>query len=225
MTLKYRLESLNIYFKFALLVAGAALFFVLFPFLHRYGTVLYILFAFFLLLFGVLFRFVAGRKTFRITLWLWASGSLIYLVIAFFLILKGVQPLPYLRMGRPEMILYYVSYPLRVLGIFFSGLIFSSITSPIEFLRWGEKGLKIALAYRAFEYSMNAFEENRVALLIQGAWPDFTGRGRKLGLVFKAVQSAPLLVATTFRNLILWFPWAWICYNSLRKNIAGRKEK
>jgi hypothetical protein len=223
--MKHRLRSLNIYYKLALLVAGAAVFFVMFPFLYRYGLVLYVAFAFFLIVFGILFRVVAGRKTFRITLWLWVSGSFIYLIIALFLLLKGVQPLPYVRMDRFEMLLYYVSYPLRVLGIFFVGLIFSSISSPVEFLIWGETGLKIALAYRAFEYSINAFEENREALLIQNLWPEFTRGERRLRSVFRVVRAAPLLIATTFRNLILWFPWAWICYTSLRRDISARRKK
>ena len=107
-------------------------------------------------------------------MWLWTTGSVIYLLIAFVLIIKGIQPLPYIEMDRIGMILYYVSYPLRVLGIFFAGLIFSSITSPVEFLKWGEFGLKITLAYRAFEYSVNAFDANREALILQNQWPDFT---------------------------------------------------
>jgi hypothetical protein len=155
-------------------------------------------------------------------MWLWGSGSILYLVIALILILRGVQPLPYLHMEPLQMALYYMSYPFRVLGIFFIGLTFSQITSPAEFLRWGETGLKIALVYRAFEYSINSFEENRRALLIEGTWPEFLKGNRNYKMVFSIIRSAPVLVATTFRNIILWYPWAWICYNSLKLDIKKR---
>jgi hypothetical protein len=158
-------------------------------------------------------------------MWLWTSGSVIYLIIAFVLIMKDIQPLPYIEMDRIGMILYYVSYPLRVLGIFFTGLIFSSITSPIEFLKWGGFGFKITLAYRAFEYSVNAFDANREALILLNQWPDFTKGDNGFRRIVTVLKSAPILVSTTFRNLILWFPWAWICFNSLKKEIEKREEQ
>jgi hypothetical protein len=223
--LKDRLQELNIIIKLLMLALGAALFFLLFPFLLKWGGALvYLVFFILLLVAGALFRVVSGRRAFRVTLWLWLSGSIIYMIIASILILRGVQPLPYMRMDRVELILYYLSYPLRVLGIFFTGLIFSAISSPVEFLKWGGFGMKIALAYRAFEYAVNAFETNREALLIQDEWPDFSKgvrRKRGLGKVFKAT---PALVATTFRNIILWFPWAWVCYTSLQKEVMKRGD-
>ncbi len=223
--IKTSLKELNLVIKFLILVSGGACFFILFPFCLKYGLFTYILFFLLLFIFGAVFRIVSERRAFRVILWLWASGSIIYLIIATFLIIKGVQPLPYLKMDRLNLIIYYISYPLRVLGIFFSGLIFAHITSPVEFLRWGRAGVKIALAYRAFEYSVNAFEENRIALLIQGVWPDFSNEKRSFKMIYMALKYAPVLVATTFRNIILWFPWAWICYNSIRKEIIGRSEK
>ncbi|MFW6138261.1 MAG: hypothetical protein ACOC7U_03715, partial [Spirochaetota bacterium] len=185
------LENLHLLVKALLLVSGASIFFVVFPFLLKYGLSMYIIFFFFLLVFGVMFRITSDRRSFKIIMWLWASGSLIYLIIASVLIMKNIQPLPYIQMGRIEMILYYISYPLRVLGIFFTGLLFARITSPVEFLRWGENGLKIALAYRAFEYSINAFDTNRKALVIQGQWPDFTERGKAVTTVYKVIKNAP----------------------------------
>jgi len=207
-----------------MLISGAGLFFLLFPFLLRHGIAVYSLFFIFLLCFGFLFRMVSGKKTFKITLWLWGSGSLIYMIIAIFLILKGIQPLPYIKFEPLHLILYYISYPLRVLGIFFVGILFAEITSPVEFLRWGETGLKIALAYRAFEYSVNAFEVNRVALTIQGEWPDISGSRVKFKELLLFLKYAPVLVSTTFRNIILWFPWAWICYNNMKKDIKKDKK-
>jgi len=213
------LRKLPLVAKILFLVSGAALFFILFPFLLGFGTPVYFFFCALLAGTGIVFYFVAGRRMFKITIWLWATGSVIYFCIAAVLILKGIQPLPYMQMNDLNRILYYFSYPLRVLGIFFIGLIFSRITSPAEFLRWGEAGLKIALAYRAFEYSVNSFDDVRQALLIQGEWPDFRKRGRVFAKVILAIRGAPVLVATTFRNIILWFPWAWICYNKLRHDL------
>ena len=219
------MENLNLIVKFVLLMSGAVVFFVLFPFLLKHGLKVYILFFTLLVLAGVTFRIVAGKKAFKVIMWLWAGGSIIYLIVAAFLIVKGVQPLLYLKMDRFDMILYYVSYPLRVLGIFFTGLIFSSITSPVEFLRWGDFGLKIALVYRSFEYSANSFETNMKALIVQGEWPDFSRDAKNFRRTFLVVKSTPMLVAITFRNIILWFPWAWICYNTLRKNVDKRRGK
>lgn len=223
--LKRSLRKLPLVIKLSLLVSGASLFFILFPFLLRYGTIIYTLFFSLLIISGAIFRIVTDRNTFITTLWLWGGGSIIYLIIALFLILRGVQPLPYIQFETLPLIIYYLSYPLRVLGIFFIGLIFANITSPAEFLSWGEKGLKIALVYRAFEYSVQTFSETKIALLIQGEWPDFSGTKRQgFREMLMVVRSAPVLIATAFRNIILWFPWAWICYNNLKKEIIIRRN-
>ncbi|RKX95049.1 MAG: hypothetical protein DRP84_05375 [Spirochaetes bacterium] len=223
-TIAIRLSEMRLIYKLIFLVAGGAVFFILFPFLLKYGRLMYIAYFLVLIVFAVIFRMVAGKKSFKITIWLWASGSIIYLLIAIFLIFKGVQPLPYVKMNQLELILYYLSYPLRVLGIFFTGLVFVAITSPIEFLKFGKLGLGIALIYRAFEYSISSFEENRIALMIQGSWPDFADSDSRIRLFFKLIRSTPLLIATTFRNIILWSPWAWICYNAIKKDIIRRMK-
>jgi hypothetical protein len=219
------LRSLHLVFKLLLLFSGGGLFFLLFPFLLRFGMPVYGLLFFLLLSFGVLFRMVTGRQTFRITMLLWAGGSLIYLLIAAVLILRNVQPLPYMVMSRAQLVLYYLSYPLRVLGIFFTGLVFAGITSPADFLHWGEVGLRIALIYRAFEYSVISLGEVRRALVLQGEWPERRGgqrTGRKIGLF---LRGAPVLVAMIFRNIILWFPWAWMCYAKLKRELSKGGKK
>jgi hypothetical protein len=214
-----RLRRLHLVFKFLLLLSGGALFFLLFPFLLRFGMPVYAILFILLLCFGVLFRIVIGRRTFRITMLLWAGGCVIYLCIAGVLILRSVQPLPYLEMGRAQLVLYYLSYPFRVLGIFFTGLIFAGITSPADFLHWGEVGLRIALMYRAFEYAVISLGDVRRALVLQGEWPEprrVQGAGRRIGLFFRG---APVMVTMIFRNIILWFPWAWICYAKLKREL------
>ncbi len=223
--LKDRLQGLSIVIKLLMLAFGAILFFLLFPFLLKWGGALvYLIFFLLLLITGTVFRLVSGRRAFRVTLWLWLSGSAIYMIIASVLIFRGVQPLPYIRMDRADLVLYYLSYPLRVLGIFFTGLIFSAISSPVEFLKWGGFGMKVALAYRAFEYAVNAFETNREALLIQDEWPDFSKGVRKNRRLGKVIKATPALVATTFRNIILWFPWAWVCYTNLQKEVMKKGD-
>jgi len=156
---------------------------------------------------------------------LWAGGSVIYMIIAAVLILRNVQPLPYMQMGRTHLLLYYLSYPLRVLGIFFTGLIFAGITSPADFLRWGEAGLRIALVYRAFEYSVISLGDVRRALVLQGEWPERYGRYRAGQRIVLFFRGAPILVATIFRNIILWFPWAWICYTNLKRELTEGGKK
>lgn len=223
--IKTYLEELNLIIKLSMLVIVAICFFILFPFLLNYGKIVYIiLFSLFSISLSLL-RIISGKKIFRITIWLWASGSIIYLIIAGFMIYKRIQPLPYIYFQGWKLLLYYLSYPLRLLGIFATGIIFVTITSPIEFLKWGNSGLKIALAYRAFEYSINAIEENRISLIIQGEWPDFSEGRRGLKRVYRVIKYAPKLVATTLRNIILWVPWAWICYNTLKKEIFEEGKK
>jgi hypothetical protein len=215
--------------KILFLFAGALVFFLLFPFFQRYGAPAFAVFCALLTGAGTAFRIVAGRKEFRVTMILWLTGSVIYMMIALVLILRRVQPLPYVWMEASTMTLYYASYPLRVLGVFFVGLIFVHITSPVEFLAWGGFGLKAALAYRAFEYSMNAFDDTRRSLILQGYWPDPTARrnakrsGKRAFL--SMIENSPVLIATTFRNIILWFPWAWICYNSLMREVKRSSHK
>jgi hypothetical protein len=204
--------------KLLLLLFGAAVFVILFPFILTYGLPVYAALLSLLVCIGVLFRLVVGRRMFRVTLLLWAGGTMLYLLIAAVLILKDVQPLPYMRMSATQMLLYYFSYPLRILGIFFTGLIVASITSPAEFLQWGRVGLRLALLYRAFEYSVMSLDDVRRALMLQGEWPERGARRRFILLV----KGAPVLIATMFRNIILWFPWAWICYTNLEEELTER---
>jgi hypothetical protein len=216
---------MHLVLKLLFLISGAAVFFILFPFLLRYGIPVYSVLAVLLICVGILFRMVTGKRTFRITMLLWAGGSIIYMVIAAVLIMRDVQPIPYMYLNRIHLILYYLSYPLRVLGIFFTGLIFVGETSPAEFLRWGELGIRIALLYRAFEFSILSITDIRKALILQGEWPERAGgyrTGQNIGIF---VRGAPILVATIFRNIILWFPWAWICYTNLRKEIKGSQKR
>lgn len=219
------LRSMHLVLKLLFLISGAAVFFILFPFLLRYGIPVYSVLAVLLICVGILFRIVTGKRTFRITMLLWAGGSIIYMVIAAVLIMRDVQPIPYMHLNRIHLILYYLSYPLRVLGIFFTGLIFAGVTSPAEFLRWGELGMRIALLYRAFEFSVLSIKDIRKALILQGEWPERAGgyrAGQNIGMF---VRGAPVLVATIFRNIILWFPWAWICYTNLREEIKGGHKR
>jgi hypothetical protein len=221
---KEAFHNIRLLWKIVFLIFGAVLFFLLFPLLLRYGTPVYCALALFLICTGILFRLVAGKHVFRITMILWAGGSVIYIIIAAVLIMKDVQPLPYIHFDRIHLMLYYLSYPLRVLGIFFIGLIFAGVTSPAEFLHWGEFGLRIALLYRAFEFSVLSINDIRKALILQGDWPERSGgfsTSRNIGMFIKGT---PLLVATIFRNIIIWFPWAWICYTELKEEIRGRKS-
>jgi len=219
------LRSLHLILKILFLMTGAALFFLLFPFLLRYGIPVYSVLAVLIVCTGILFRMVAGKRAFRITMLLWAGGSIIYMIIAAVLILRDVQPIPYMHLERVHLILYYLSYPLRVLGIFFIGLIFAGVTSPAEFLQWGALGMRIALLYRAFEFSVLSISDIRKALILQGEWPERSGGHRAGQNIGMFVKGTPVLVATIFRNIILWFPWAWICYTDLREEIKGRKKR
>jgi hypothetical protein len=211
--------------KILFLFAGALVFFLLFPFFLTRGWAGFSVFCGVLAATGSAYRVVAGKKEFRVTVLLWLSGTAVYGLVALVLIVKRVQPHPYVSMSAEALTLYHASYPLRVLGVFFVGLIFVHVTSPVEFLALGGFGLKAALAYRAFEYSVNAFDETRRSMIIQGYWPDPTARRRGRRDFFTMFANSPTLIATTFRNIILWFPWAWICYTSLVKDLTGERRR
>lgn len=220
MSLKDRLRRSNIWIKFLILISGGGIFFFLFPFLLKYRYFSYGIFIISLFVAGLFFTFLYGKRGLKVIFSLWGGGTIIYFVIVTLFILKGRQPLPYIELRKPELIFYYLSYPLRLLGVFFTGLIFMQIVSPTDFTGWGKLGLTIALIFRSFEFSIERLEMTRVALIMEGLWPDPYEKKSFLKSIKLFFKGSTILVATAFRNIILWFPWAWIVFNSIKREMG-----
>lgn len=219
---KERIESLPLLIKILFLFVMA---FILFFSALLVTNALEVYFAFiltFVLILATLCWFTVGRKSFMTVLGFWAFGSLIYLLIAVPRIYSGASLSPYLDLKIiKDRWLYTLAYPIRLLGTFSTGLVFIRITSPVEFLRWGSFGLKIALLFRAIQYATQAFNETRLALLMQDKWPEEQQGFIRFREAWLTIKYGPLLVGTTLRNIILWFPWAWLCFNKLQLNKKG----
>jgi len=165
---------------------------------------------------------VLGPKTFKNMFSLWIVGFVIYLCFAIPRIYWGGMLSPYFILpGIYERWCYSLLFPVILLGTFTVGLTFLKITSPIEFLRWGNFGFKVALSLRALQHALQIFQDTKTALLMRNEWPE-EGKGvfrfRETWLVIKY---SPLLLRTSLRNIILfWFPWGWLCVVKLQKMLS-----
>ncbi len=215
-SLRSLLENLSLVIKFSILfISGTALF----PFFIGEGELqsyFWFLVAFVLLLSSCCIL-VIGPKAFRAVLVLWLIGTAIYFLFAVPRIYSG-EPLspsinPQDEIGRW---IYSIATPLRLLGTFAIGLTIASVISPTEFLKWRRVGPWIALLFRSVQFSIQSFQDTRLALLMQNQWPD---KGN--GLIrpresWLTVRYGPTLVFTTIRNVLLWYPWAWVSFNKLQ---------
>jgi len=165
---------------------------------------------------------VLGKKPLKNIVILWAIGVTIYLCFAIPRIYYGGMLTPYFSLTSIyERWCYSLLFPAILLGSFIVGLIFMRITSPLEFLRWGDFGFKLALIFRALQHSMQIFQSTKMALIMRGEWPDEKG----IGAMWLAFKSSPLLIGTSIRNIILfWFPWGWLSVLKLQHTIEGRKK-
>jgi hypothetical protein len=219
--IRKQLEKMPLFIKFLFLVIIANL---LFPLFVRKNTlsIYYHFFFPFVILLTFLYRLIIGRNAFRLLLVSWSIGAFIYLLFAIPLVYSSAPLSPYIELSNIfDRWLYSLAIPLRILGVLSVGLIFINITSPIEFLKWGQIGWKIALLLRAIQYVSHNFHETKLALMMQNEWPE-----EKRGLIsikegILSIRYSPTLVATTFRNIILWFPWAWLCFNKLQETMKG----
>ena len=169
--------------------------------------------------------FILGKRSLKNMLGLWAIGTVIYLLFAIVRIYSGGALSPYFALVNTyERWFYSLLFQVILLGTFTVGLIFMEITSPIEFLRWGRLGLKIALLFRAFEQAMQILQDTKMALLMRGEWPEEGNDIISLRKTWLVIKCSPLLIRTGLRNIILfWFPWGWLCVVKLQKLMQQRK--
>lgn len=163
---------------------------------------------------------VLGKKALKSTVILWGVGVVIYLCFAIPRIYSGGMLTPYFTLiSIDERWFYSLLFPVILLGTFIVGLIFMRITSPLEFLRWGDFGFKLALIFRALQHSIQIFQSTKTALTMRGEWPDENG----VGATWLAFKSSPLLIGASIRNIILfWFPWGWLSVIRLQEKLRIR---
>ena len=160
---------------------------------------------------------ILDRQTFALMLKLWSIGTIVYFLIAIPRIYMGGILTPYIVLTHiSDRWLYSLLLPLVLLGTFSVGLIFMQVTSPIEFLAWGDFGLKIALLFRVLQHAMQSLQEVKIVLMMQDRWPEEQSQWICWGGTYKRIKCSILLVHIVFRNVLLyWFPWGCLCFRRL----------
>lgn len=172
-----------------------------------------------------LYRIAVGKKEFRSVILFWLIGTFIYLIFTIPLIYTQFDISPHLKLDNIiDRWLYTIALPIRLLGLFSGGLIFIRIISPIEFLRWKNFGYIIALLFRVIEQAKQKIHETRIALLMQNNWPEESGNLNRFRVASLIIKSSPKLIITTIRNMIVWFPWAWLCFKRFKGNFKGGRR-
>ena len=168
---------------------------------------------------------IVGASEFRMTLFLGIMGTLVYMPFAIVNIYIGSSLAPGVSFDAlSDRWFYILAYPLRVLGTLFAGLIFIRIVSPAQFVKWGRYGLLVALLLRTIEYAMDRIEETKMALAMQGKWPqEGTGLGR-LREAWLKIRLGPTLIMVVVRNVFLWSPWAVLCYLAIERETKGGRK-
>jgi hypothetical protein len=224
MALKDKIQAgINLYVKLCgLLVVGLILFCPLIPFLSATNVMVCIYVSLTLAIFLILSHgLVVGYKELALGLRLWPIGVVFYALVCFLLIRSHASLAPGVNFASDaDRWIYSLTFPVRVLGAVSAGFIFCSVTSPTEFLRWGKLGLAIAFLMRGIELTRQNILETQEALEMQGEWPSGGGFFSPRSAIL-ATRNSILLVSTTLRNVILWAPWAWLCYNKIATSFKG----
>jgi hypothetical protein len=159
---------------------------------------------------------VIGYKPFLIMFTLWLIGAVIFIMVSLPRIYGEIPLSPYLNISNTGgRWLYHLIYSIRLLTTFAIGLIFMAITSPIEFIKWRKIGIWIAFLFRAVEYSSKSFQDTRTALMMQNNWPEPAAGLKRLSEAAKMIKNSSRLIVTTVRNIILWFPWAYLTFRKI----------
>lgn len=221
----HQLRKLPLFAKFSFLILVAIFFFGLILFIDKSQLVSYsCLISFLLIVMGVITRLVIGHHLFWLTIKLWVIGCIIYLLLMIpYALLTNFPISPFIVLDdKASRLLYILGYPVRILGIYFAGLIFIGITSPTEFLKFGTSGLYLAFLLRTIEYTKEVLWQNIDALRMQGKWPEESKGIIRFREACSKIKHSPTLVIITFRNIICWaLPWAWLSFSRIQKNLKG----
>lgn len=169
----------------------------------------------------LMLRGAVRRSEFRLLLFTWAVGSLLYAAAAALLVLLGVNLSPYLDLDTMSARwLYSLSYPLRMMAVLATGMLFFEFTSPLEFGRKSAVSWRAALLFRAVEYAKEVFVDTIGALTMLNRWPCVKANRFSLRQGRIMLRRAPELVATVIRNILVWAPWAWM---TMSRNVQQHK--
>ena len=221
--MKRRLENISLFIKILFLLITAIVFFFFVFFITESKLAMYFIFLLVIIgLMGFVCYMVTEQRTFWFTIKLWVIGSIIYLAVVIPYTFSGASLSPYMKLDdNVNRYLYAFFLPLRLLGTFFVGLTFLEVTSPTEFLKFGTVGQWIAFLFRIIEYAKQSFRESIIALRMQGEWPE-EGKGFiRFREAWLTIRQGPTLAIVTFRNIILWFPKAWLYFNRLQNNMRN----
>jgi hypothetical protein len=201
--------------KLLFLVVGAIALYLPHFFLYKINLPLYFtLFTSLVCSLASICYLVIGSKNFKMIIKLWAIGTIVYCCFAIPRIYLASKLSPYfIFTSLSDRWLYSLLLPLMLLGTFSVGLIFVRITTPLEFLKWGRCGIKIALLLRVLQHSMQVLNDTKLALMMQNKWPDTMQNKKNFRENWLLLKYSPLLISTALRNIIIyWFPWGMVCF-------------
>lgn len=190
--------------------------FILFPFfIHENMLVDYSIFLLILtILLSCLNVILTGFRAYRTMLVLWFAGLLFYSLIALPLLYSN-SPLTYSMTLHTfhDRVLYLSLYPLRVLNVFLSGMIFVNSLSPTEFLKYGKTGYYIGFFLRSVQVAGESLQSNVKALQMSGKICEKNYFSRFIS----TVQNSSLILTLSIRNMMIWLFWSSNHFEKIKK--------
>lgn len=170
----------------------------------------------------LIYKKLCGDKALFTVLALWFTGMLFYAITSVIFITFDLPVSFQVTFSNPLYKIFYMFlYPFRLLGVFITGLIFIQSLSPVQFLKFGKTGLKIAFILRAISFATDELQSNKQALIMSGLIPDDTEIKKDKKKTLHFLLQSPLLVTLTIRNLFMWIFWVIQYY----KKLEDKEEK
>ncbi|HOD54707.1 MAG TPA: hypothetical protein PKJ08_09290 [Candidatus Cloacimonadota bacterium] len=203
--IKQYLKNLSLFWKVSFLIVVS---FMLFPYMSSESLIpaysLFLIAITFILAF--LYYRLSSWRSLVIVMKLWLIGLVFYALFSLVFILNDWNISPTIQITETKnQVLYLLIYPVRVLAVFFTGLSFIEVISPVEFLKYGRLGYHLCYLLRSFQVSKEQMIQNKRAMEMMGVIPDtFT----KAGDYKQFIRKSPLIIALTIRNLMIWLFWS-----------------
>ena len=145
---------------------------------------------------------------------LWLIGLALYSIFALVFWLNNWSISPTLQINESKnVLLYLLSYPIRILAVFYIGLSFIELVSPVEFYNLGKLAFIYALL-RSFQVAKEQMLNNKKAMEIMGEIPESL---KSISDYRLFLHKSPLIIALTIRNLMIWLFWASHQFEKLKK--------
>lgn len=209
------LQSLSINTKLLLLLLNA---FLLFPYIQNEDFLIgYSVFLILLIFsYSLIYAKIKSFKSLKGILSLWLIGLFFFFIFSLIFLLNNWEISPGINLTTlRNKIIYLTLYPIRILGVFLIGFTFIEIISPIEFLRYGQVGYYLCYLFRSFQVSKDEMLQNKVMMEMRGQIPLRFNRFSDYALFFK---NAPLIIALTIRNMMLWLFWSSHGFEKFKKS-------